>query len=77
MQLHIHCTAVQLRPYVYIPEEPGKFHAQEATGCHQEKDEPHQVLSKGDIHTMSPFHGQNHEIRATVNLDKHMCSLIL
>jgi hypothetical protein len=51
------CTAVQLRPHVYVPEEPGEYHAQEAEGYHQERGEPHQVLAKGDVHTMSPFHG--------------------
>ncbi len=27
-------TVVELRPHVYVPEEPAEFHAQEAVGCH-------------------------------------------
>ncbi len=42
------------------------IHAQEAPGYHQERGELHQVLAKGDVHTMSPFHSQNKEL---VNLD--------
>ncbi len=74
MQLHIHCTSVQLRPHVYVPEEPGWFHIQEAAAYHQEGVEPHQVLAKEDVHTMSPFHGQNHRNKELVNLDIHAVS---
>jgi hypothetical protein len=33
MQLHIRCTIVKLAPHVYVPEEPGGLHTQEAEGC--------------------------------------------
>jgi hypothetical protein len=39
MQLQIQYTPVELRPHVYVSEEPAEFHTQEATGCHQEEGE--------------------------------------
>ncbi len=36
MQLQIQYTPVELRPLVYVTEEPAEFHAQEAVGFHQE-----------------------------------------
>jgi hypothetical protein len=39
-------TPVKLRLHVYVPEDPGELHAQEAKDCHQEGGEPHQVPAR-------------------------------
>jgi hypothetical protein len=59
MQLQIQYIAAKLTPHVYVPEEPGEFHAHEAAGCHQEGGESHHVLSKRALHITGPFQGQN------------------
>ncbi len=58
---------MQLRPHV--PEEPGRFYAQ-AGGSRISSGErvTPPSTSQGDVHTMSPFHGQNHR-KALVDLD--------
>ncbi len=38
---------MKLRPHVYVPDEPGEFHAEEAAGCHHKGGESHQVLARG------------------------------
>ncbi len=39
--------------------------------CHQDRGIHHQVPAKGDVHKMSPVHGQNHRNTELVNLDIH------
>jgi hypothetical protein len=36
----------EIKTSVYVPEEPGEFHAQEAAGCHEEGGELNQVLQR-------------------------------
>jgi hypothetical protein len=55
----VRCTLAKLKYHVYVPEESDEFHAQEATGCHQEGRESHQVpvLARGAVRIMRPFQG--------------------
>ncbi len=50
---------MKLRPHVFVPDEPGEFHGQEAAEYHEEGGKPHQVLATGDGHIMGPFQGPN------------------
>jgi hypothetical protein len=40
-------VVVELRPHVYVTEEPAEFHGKEAVGYHQEGGESHKVLASG------------------------------
>jgi hypothetical protein len=42
-----------------MPEEPGVVYAQKAGGCHQEGEQPHQVVAGEAVHLMDPFEDQN------------------
>ncbi len=77
MELHIQYAPVKLRPHIYVPKEPGGFHAQEAAGFYQEEGESYyQVLGRGAVHTTSPFPGQNHRNKELVQ-PRYTCGLIL
>ncbi len=47
VQLQIEYIPVELRPHVYVPEEPAECHAQEAAGCYQDGGESWQLLARG------------------------------